>query len=433
MFDLVVIGGGSAGVRAARQAAARGKKVAIVEGRDWGGTCVVRGCVPKKLLVYATDKGAACQKAAYYGWQNTGATPSLHWPTLRDKVQAEVQRLSGIYSNLLTQSNVTLYNGWAQFVSPNSVHVGDTVLQARHILIAVGGAPIKPRDFGFTSDDLFVLPTLPMHCTVYGGGYIGAELAGVLHGLGVAVTWAWRGDKPLRAFDTEVIDALLQAYAARGIVFKPNTAIEDLTPNDTVLWAVGRRAATKRLLLSNAGLVANSDGTLNVDDTLCAGATIYAAGDVLGRITLTPVALHEAECVVNVLYGDNTRRPDYTLVPSAVFSRPEIGTVGVTETEAQAFSHSVYTTRFKPMGLAFVPSTDADKMLMKIIVDEHDVVRGMHIVGEGAAEMIQCLGVAVKMGVTKAQLSAVMPVHPTAAEEMVTLRTPTRTHTVGAA
>ena len=421
--DLFVIGAGSAGVRAARLAAAAGKRVIIAEAREPGGTCVLRGCVPKKLLVYAGDGLQSAREAGAYGVR--GLQPDLDWPTLREGVRAETLRLSGLYAGLLERSGVRLLHGRARLTGPHEVSVGEQMFTAEHLLIAVGGEPIRPRPFGMTSDDVFALPELPAQCTVYGGGYIGMEMAHILHTLGVRVRLAFRGPAPLRGFDADVVRVLEAAYRDDGIALQPHTPLESLTQADNVLWAVGRRPLTDDLGLQALGIATDPAGHVQVDVCLRTSVpSVFAAGDAVGRLPLTPVALHEAGCIVETLYGAGEKIPDYTDVPGAVFSRPEAAGVGVTEAAAD-FPHAVYLTEFRPMRHAL--SGRSGTMLMKVIVDRRDdALRGIHIVGEGAAEMVQCLAVAVKARLTKAQLSAVMPLHPTAAEELITLRTPVR-------
>lgn len=446
-FDLLVIGAGSGGVRAARTAAGQGIKVGIIEDRYWGGTCVNVGCVPKKLYSYAAHFAEDFADAAGYGW--TVTKPEFSWPTLRDNRAAEILRLNGIYNNLLENSGVQRIEGRGKIVSEHSVQVGDKTYTGERLLIATGSWPFIPEFTGaehcITSNEIFDLAEFPKRFLVYGGGYIAVEFASIFNGLGADTHLVYRGDKPLRGFDEEVRDFACKEIAASGVQMQLGceiTAIEKQATGllvtlsdgrsfevDQVLSATGRRGNIENLGLENVGLDVNKNGELSVDDSFCTQVpSIYALGDLVGGPQLTPVALAEAMVLVHNLYsGKELRKMDYKNIPTAVFCHPNIGTVGLGEEEARKVYPAirVYSTSFKPMRNTL--SGNTSRTLMKLIVeDATDKVVGCHVVGADAGELVQGIGIAVKAGLTKADFDATIGIHPTSAEELVTMRTLTR-------
>lgn len=453
-WDLLVIGGGSGGVRAARFAAQTGARVALIEQHDLGGTCVNVGCVPKKLMVYGAQFAEAWSDASAYGWQVP--TPTFSWPVLRDHVRQEVQRLSGLYGTMLTNSEVTVYYGHARFLDAQRVQVGETVLSARHVLIATGGWPDRPDIPGIEraidSNDFFSLPELPARTVVLGGGYIALELAGILQALGSAVTVVHRNDQWLRGFDDDVRQHVLAAIQANGVTLVSGatvTALAEDTPGTTrvhaadgstwvaecVLVATGRRPRSDALGLEHTAVTCDARGFIQVNAQFqTADPAISAIGDVIGprlsdgrsRLLLTPVALAEGMAVARRLFGhDPLATVDYEATPTAVFTDPPLATVGLTEAEARARGHRVrvFESRFRPMKKTLTASTG--RVYAKLIVDaETDRVLGCHWVGPEAGEIIQGFAVAIRCGATKAQFDATMGIHPTAAEELVTMRMP---------
>ncbi len=441
-FDLFVIGGGSAGVRCARIAASHGAKVAIAETRFWGGTCVNVGCVPKKIMVQAAEYGAWMRDAAGFGWDITpGSTHD--WARLAAARDAEVTRLSAIYARLLAGAGVTAFEGHARFAGPHSVEVNGEVVTAARVVIAVGGAPVRPEipgaDTALISDDLFTLPALPGRVAVLGAGYIALEFAMLLRGLGAEVDLVYRGDLPLRGFDEDIRQAMVEALDAAGIrrhggqapraieprrvILADGTAVE----TDCVMLAVGRRPALAGLNLEAAGLAADATGALTVDGSHATAVPhIYAIGDVTDRVNLTPMATAVGHALADSLFGGNPRQASYRNVPSAVFTDPPIATVGLTEAEAAATGPTdIYVARFTPMRHAI--SGRSRKTLMKLVVDARtDRVLGAHVMGDDAAEMLQGFAVAITAGATKADFDRTIGIHPTAAEEFVTMRTRTR-------
>src|SRR5690554_1509708 len=446
-FDLLVIGAGSGGVRAARTAATQGIKVGIIEDRYWGGTCVNVGCVPKKLYSYAAHFAEDFADAAGYGW--TVAKPEFHWPTLHDNRAAEILRLNGIYNRLLEGSGVQRIEGRGKILTPNSVQVGDKTYTAERLLIATGSWPFIPEFPGaehcITSNEIFDLPDFPKRFLVYGGGYIAVEFASIFNGLGAETHLVYRGEKPLRGFDEEVRDFVQNEITNHGVKLELGcqiTAIEKQATGllvklsdgrsievDTVLSATGRRGNVENLGLENVGLEVNESGELAVDSNFCTQVpSIYALGDLIGGPQLTPVALAEAMVLVHNLYsGKEPRKMDYKNIPTAVFCHPNIGTVGLGEEEARKVYPAirVYSTSFKPMRNTL--SGNPGRTLMKLIVeDATDKVVGCHVVGADAGELVQGIGIAVKAGLTKADFDATIGIHPTSAEELVTMRTLTR-------
>jgi glutathione reductase (NADPH) len=445
--DLFVIGAGSGGVRAARIAAGYGAKVMIAEEYRVGGTCVIRGCVPKKLMVYASRFSHEFEEAAGFGWSLGEAT--FDWATLIRNKDREIDRLEGIYRTNLERSGVEIVNSRAVIEDAHTVHVLATGqrVQARIILVAVGAHPtlepvVPGGELGITSNEVFHLKELPRRIMVVGGGYIAVEFAGVFAGLGSAVTLLHRGDKLLRGFDDDVREALGAAYAQRGIdlaLGKTATRMDrtadgiavtlsdgSVVTVDQVLVATGRRPNTGGLGLDKVGIAVDQVGAIPVDSysqTLI--PSIYAVGDVTNRANLTPIAIREGHAFADTVFGHKPTIVDHDLIPTAVFSTPEIGVIGCSE--AAAWSRygdiDVYRTAFRPMKATL--SGAQDRVLMKLIVDKAtDKVVGVHVVGHDAGEMIQLAGIAVTMGATKADFDRTVAVHPTASEELVTMRTP---------
>ncbi|ODA66556.1 Glutathione amide reductase [Methyloligella halotolerans] len=442
-YDLFVIGAGSGGVRAARTAAAYGKKVAIAEEYRVGGTCVIRGCVPKKLLVYGARYAKEFEDAHAYGWSFGEA--QFDWPTLIGNVAAEVDRLNGVYARLLEQSSVTTMLSRATVEDPHTVRLADRdePVTAERILLATGGHPMFPdipgREHFISSDDCFKLETLPKSIAILGAGYIGLEFAGIFNALGVDVTVIYRGDQILRGFDDELRDMLAESLRKQGMDIRVNTnitAIEkegdgvrlQLTSGDslsveTVMAATGRLPNTVGLGLESAGVELGWNGHVVVDDYSKSSVdSIYAVGDITDRFNLTPVAIREAMAFVETVYCDNPTSVDYLKVPTAVFTTPEGAMVGLTEQDARERCQiDVFKTTFRPMKYS-LPKGD-EKMLLKLIVDaESDEVLGCHVLGPDAAEIIQTAAIAITNGLTKADFDLTMALHPTAAEELVTLR-----------
>jgi len=446
-YDLFVIGAGSGGVRAARMAASKGKKVAVAEDRYLGGTCVNVGCVPKKLFVYASQFSELFHASKGFGWSLT-EQPSFDWPSLRDNKTREIERLNGIYNNLIENSGADLFDGRATVAGPHRVTVNGTTYSAKTILIATGGWPYIPEfpgsELALSSNEMFSLEQLPKTAVVVGGGYIAVEFAGILNGLGVETHLVYRGANLLKSFDREMSDKVTEGMAAKGVNIHLNTQIneinksegslsvvlQDMTSIDSglVLYATGRQANTANLGLENTAVVLRDNGSIVVDDNFCsAEPSIYALGDVIDRVQLTPVAIQEAMVLVDHLYGDGSAAIDYSDIPTAVFCQPELGTVGLSEEQARAEYQdiAVYTSDFKPMLQTL--GGGADRITMKLVVDtQTDRVVGCHMVGDHAAEIIQGLGIALKAGATKAHFDATVGIHPSAAEEFVTMRTQIR-------
>lgn len=447
-YDLLVIGAGSGGVRAARIAAGYGAKVAIAEEYRVGGTCVIRGCVPKKLMVYASQVGHEIEDGVRFGW--TAGVPSFDWTTLRTNVAAEVDRLNGLYIQNLVKAGVEIFASRAELVGDHEVRLtklGRTVT-AKRLLIATGGAPfIDPAlagsQYALTSNEVFSLPTFPKTIVIAGGGYIAVEFAGIFKGLGATTTLVYRGDQILRGFDDDLRAQLTAQMQRSGLDLRTNTHFDklekagehvhvtlvggDVIKADAVLFAMGRRPATAGLGLETAGVdVDERSGAIKVDaQSKTSRDHIFAVGDVTDRVNLTPVAIREGHAFADTQFGGKSVVVDHSLIPTAVFSAPELGTVGLTEAEARASypDLDIYRTTFRPMK-ATISGRD-EKIFMKLLVDAaSDRVVGVHMMGHGAGELIQVLGIAVKMGATKADFDATIAVHPTAAEEFVTLRSP---------
>jgi glutathione reductase (NADPH) len=449
-FDLFVIGGGSGGVRSARIAAGHGARVAVAEERFWGGTCVNVGCVPKKIMVNAAEYGAWAEDAAAFGWSIE--THGHDWAKLAAARDAEVARLSGIYGRLLGNAGVTSFDARATFLDAHTLDVGGKRVTAERIIIAVGGTAsrldIPGAELGLISDDIFTLKALPKRVAVLGAGYIAVEFACILKGLGAEVTLVHRAPLPLRGFDEDIRSAAAEALVAQGITCRADvspTRIEaqgaarllhlsdgSAAEFDAVFFCTGRAPATKGLGLEKAGVAVNTAGAIMVnEDHATSQPHIFAIGDVLDRVNLTPMATAVGHALADTLYGNNPRRVSYENVPTAVFMNPPIGTVGITEEEAAKRGPAdIYVTRFTPMRHT-ISKREGRKTLMKLVVCQRtQKILGAHMIGEDAGEMMQGIGIAVVMGATKQDFDRTIGIHPTAAEEFVTLRT--RTRVVGA-
>ena len=449
--DLLVIGAGSGGVRAARTAAGLGARVTVVEDKALGGTCVNVGCVPKKLLWYGAHVNDDLEDAAGFGWHVPKATFS--WETLRDHTLAEVRRLNGVYEKLFEVSGVQLVRGRGTLIDANTVEIvtstGLLRRSAKHILIATGGAPVRPAipgaEHAVVSDDLFTLPTWPKRVAVIGGGYIGVEFAGIFHGTGSTVHMIIRGEGVLNGFDHDVVNSLGEALKRRGLEphYRTNvTAIEKHGAHktvvidgpagvrrldvDLVVLATGRAPLIAGLGLESVGVATDRKGAVMVDDHFATTVPgIYAIGDVVDRHNLTPVALAQGMLVARTLFGEPPTPLDWENIPTAVFSNPPVGTVGLSEAEARRrFADVVvYRSIFAP--LKSKVSGREEKTMMKLVVDaSNDRVIGVHMVGPDAGEIVQGFAVALKCGATKARFDATIGIHPTAAEEFVTMRSP---------
>ena len=475
-FDLFVIGAGSGGTRAARIAAGHGARVAVAEERFLGGTCVNVGCIPKKLFVYASHFAEDFEDAAGFGWRcapgaasSRGAeSPAFDWSILVANKDREIERLNGIYRGLIEGAGARLYDARATIVGPHAIDVAGSTVSARHVLVATGGEPTLPDipgiEHAIRSDDVFYLERLPKRLIVVGGGYIAVELAGVFAGLGVEVTQLYRGPLFLRGFDDDIRRALAEEMRKRGVDlrFDANVAAIERTAGnaspgvdgiravlaasgarngragadgaaetldaDRILYATGRHPNTAGLGLENAGVATAPNGAVRVDAWSRTNVEhIYAVGDVTDRINLTPVAIREGHCFAETVFNDNPISPDHEDVPTAVFSQPAIGTCGLTEAEAEARypSIDVYLSSFRP--LKHTLSGRDQRSVMKLLVDaETDRVIGCHLLDPDAAEIVQGVGIAMKCGATKAQFDRTMAIHPTAAEEIVTMRSPAR-------
>jgi len=447
-FDLFGIGAGSGGVRAARFAAGFGAKVAVAESRYLGGTCVNVGCVPKKLLVYGAHFAEDFEQASGFGWSLGEA--NFDWATLIANKDREIHRLNGIYRNLLVNSGVTLMEGHAKLTGPHEVEVNGQRHTAKHILIATGGWPQIPEipghEHAISSNEAFFLNTLPKRVLVVGGGYIAVEFAGIFHGLGAQTSLLYRGEMFLRGFDGAVRKHLHEELTKRGMDVQFNADIEriDKQPDgslkatlkdgreliaDCVFYATGRRPMLDNLGLEHTGVKLDERGFVEVDDLYqSAEPSILAIGDVIGRVQLTPVALAEGMAVARRLFKPEQYRPvDYQMIPTAVFSLPNIGTVGLSEEQAIEAGHKVqiFESSFRPMKLTLTECQE--RTLMKLVVDaDTDKVLGCHMVGPEAGEIVQGLAIALKAGATKQHFDETIGVHPTAAEEFVTMRTPVK-------
>jgi glutathione reductase (NADPH) len=448
-YDLFVIGGGSGGVRAARVAAGdAGAKVALAEEDRYGGTCVIRGCVPKKLMVFASEYSGIAEDASAYGWDVS--LGDFNWGRFKTKLHAELDRLEGIYRNLLKGSGVDSYDARARVVDAHTVELSTGERKtAKHILLAMGGRPVKPdlpgAELAITSNDIFHLEEMPENILILGGGYIACEFAGILNGLGVEVTQYYRGAQVLRGFDEEARGLVSEEMIQRGVKLHLGTNIlamektedgkikvkatnGDENVFDQVMFATGRAPNTDDMGLEEVGVKLGRGGQVLVDDYgQTEGPSIYAVGDVTDRVNLTPVAIREGMAFVETVFKGNPTKPDHELIPTAIFTQPEFGTVGLSEEDArEAGPIEVYCTSFKPMQTAFAGR--AERVMMKLVVcaDTRRVL-GCHIVAPGAGEMIQLAGIAVKMGATKEDFDRTVAVHPTMSEEIVTMKAPVRT------
>lgn len=445
-FDLFVIGAGSGGVRAGRFAAGFGARVAVAESRYLGGTCVNVGCVPKKLLVYGAHYAEDFEQAKSFGW--TTGEPGFDWQTLIANKDRQIQHLNGIYRNLLVNSGVTLLEGHAALRGPHEVEVNGQIYSAEHILIATGGWPQVPdipgREHAITSNEAFYLNQLPTRIVVVGGGYIAVEFASIFHGLGADTTLMYRGEMFLRGFDGSVRTHLHEELTKRGMDVRFNANIERIEKladgslqlflkngeqvnTDCVFYATGRRPMLDNLGLEHVNVKLDKNGFVEVNENYQSSEpSILAIGDVIGRVQLTPVALAEGMAVARRLFKpEDFRAVEYAHIPTAVFSLPNIGTVGLTEEDARKAGHEVrvFESRFRPMKLTL--TENQERTLMKLVVDaKTDVVLGCHMVGPEAGEIIQGLAIALKAGATKRQFDDTIGVHPTLAEEFVTMRSP---------
>jgi len=447
-YDLFVIGGGSGGVRAGRVAASLGKRVAIAEEYRFGGTCVIRGCVPKKLFVYASQYHEHFEDAAGYGWEVGEST--FDWKKLIAAKDKEIARLEGLYRKGLENNGAEILETRAELVDAHTIRLVKTgkTVTAEKIVIATGGAPnphaaLPGHEFCISSNEAFHLPELPRSILIAGGGYIAVEFANIFHGLGVDVTLIYRGKEILSRFDHDMRQGLHKAMVEKGIRIILTDVIEEVTKTaagglvaktmcgetlavDTVMLALGRDPNTNGLGLEAAGVEVNDRGAIVVDKySRTSVPHIYALGDVTDRVQLTPVAIHEAMCFIETEYRNNPTAPDHDLIATAVFSQPEIGTVGLSEEEAARRypELEIYRAEFRPMKATL--SGRSEKMIMKLVVDAASrKVVGAHVLGHDAGEMAQLLGISLKAGVTKDDFDRTMAVHPTAAEELVTMYNP---------
>jgi glutathione reductase (NADPH) len=444
-YDLFVIGAGSGGVRAARISASHGAKVAVAEEYRVGGTCVIRGCVPKKLLVYGAHFAEDMEDARRFGWNSQGA--SFDWTILRDNVAAEVNRLEGLYRQTLGNNDVEVFHERAVVTGPNNVQLASgREITAAHILIATGAWPMVPdvpgAEFGITSNEVFSLPELPKRAVIAGAGYIANEFAGIFNELGVDVTLVTRGDRMLRSYDQEIVEKLIGISRDKGIDIRLNfpfrAALKQadgsllidggdaggMIETDLLLWAVGRTPNSQGLGLEAAGVVLDTDGAVVVgNDNRTNIPGIHAVGDVTNRVQLTPVAIREGHAFADSLFGNNPRVVDYATIPSAVFSSPPLAAVGLTEDEARAqLGHiRVYKSDFRAMKNVLAGRNE--RALYKMIVDgATDKVVGLHMIGPDSAEILQAAAVAVKAGLTKQDFDDTVALHPSMAEELVLMK-----------
>ena len=441
-YDLFTIGAGSGGVRASRMSASFGAKVAVAEERYLGGTCVNVGCIPKKLLVYASHYGEDFDDLAGYGW--SVGERRFDWAKLIANKDKEISRLNGVYRKILADAGVELFEGHAEVVDAHTVAIDGKKITAKYILVAVGSWPAVPKfpgsEYAITSNEVFHLPALPEKVIVVGGGYIGVEFAGIFHGLGAKTTQLYRGDLFLRGFDKDIRSTLADEMRKRGIDLRFNADIAKIEKSaqtlkatltdgqmieaKQILYATGRGSKTPNLGLEKAGVKLKDNGAVAVDEySKSTVDSIYAIGDCTDRMMLTPVAIAEGMALANTLFNNKPTQPGYLNVPTAVFSTPNCGTVGLTEEEARAqnLKIDVYRSSFKP--LKHTLTGRDERTMMKLIVDQaNDKVLGCHMVGPEAGEIIQGLAVALNCGATKAQFDQTIGIHPTAAEEFVTMR-----------
>ena len=443
-FDLFVIGAGSGGVRAARMAAQRGARVAVADDAPLGGTCVNLGCIPKKLYSFAAHYAESAEESHGFGW--SGPAPVLDWSVLKANRAREISRLNAVYAKLLDSAGVHVLRGRARVLGPNAVEVDGTRYAARRIVVATGGRPVVPdvpgAELVITSNEIFDLATFPRHLLVVGGGYIACEFASIFRGLGAQVTQLYRGEQVLRGFDDEVRHFLASEMRKKGIDLRTGTDVLRIERDagrlratlrdgssvtaDQVLYATGRVPNTAGLGLSEIGVELASNGAVRVDEHFrTAVPSIHALGDVIDRLHLTPVALGEAMALVDDLFGDGRRVMDYALIPTTVFTHPSVGTVGLSEREASERFGALRIFRSEFMALRHTLSGSTERTLMKLVVDAAtDRVVGLHMVGADAGEIVQGFAVAMKAGATKAVFDATLGIHPTAAEEFVTMREP---------
>jgi len=445
-FDLIVIGAGSGGVRLARMSAAKGAKVAVVESRYLGGTCVNVGCVPKKLFVYGAHAGEDIEDAEGYGWSVPQDQVRFDWARLVANKNAEIERLNGIYARMLENAGVTVIEGTATLADAHTVVVGDQRYSTKHITVATGSWPAIPdvpgKECMLSSNEMFYLPQLPRQAVVWGGGYIAVEFAGILAGLGVETTLLYRGDLFLRGFDGDVRRFMVDEMRKKGVDLRFNTNIESVQNVDTqyhvcltdgstletglVMAATGRKALVDGLGLEALGVTMTDSGHVSVNRHFqTAVPSITALGDVIGTPQLTPVALGQGMVLSRRLFGDGQGEMDYSSIPTAVFCQPNIGTVGLTEEDAIEAGHKlrIYRSEFKPMKHSLTGRDE--RAMMKLVVDDKtDRVLGAHMVGPDAGEITQGIAVAIKAGATKAQFDSTVGIHPTSAEEFVTMREP---------
>jgi len=440
-FDLFTIGAGSGGVAGSRRAGSYGAKVGICEDSRVGGTCVMRGCVPKKLLVYGTQFADAFADAAGYGWHVPA--PVHDWGAMIAAKNRELDRLEGIYRKLLADSNVKLFEARGRIVDPHTVEVGGHRYTAANIMIASGGHPVMPAipgiEHAITSNEALELKSLPRRVVIAGGGYIALEFAGIFATVGAEVTIVIRGDQILRGFDDDIRSSLAQELRQRGLTIRARTQITridkdgqaylvhtgdgDALAADCVLYATGRRANTRNIGLAESGIACDDKNAVIVDEWQRTSVPhIYAVGDVTDRLNLTPVAIAEARAIAETLFNNNPMKVDHENVATAVFSQPPVGTVGLTEREARAHrAVDIYRAKFRPMKHTL--SGREERTMMKLVVDRaSDRVLGCHMVGADSPEIIQGLAIAVKCGATKRQFDQTVGIHPTAAEEFVTMR-----------
>ena len=443
-FDLFVIGAGSGGVRAARIAAMHGAKVAIAEEYLYGGTCVVRGCIPKKLLVYASRFRDEFEDAQGFGWSLR--TPSFDWPTLIANKDKEIERISGVYKSNLERAGVHLFSARAELIDRNTVRIqpGDRTVRAKTILIATGGRPVVPdlpgAGHAITSNEAFHLERMPSSIVIVGGGYIAVEFAGIFNGLGAETTLLYRGTKILRGFDEDLRDSLTQELFKRGVDVRCNARIASIDKGwsshtitlqdgstlaaDIIMFATGRTPNTAGLGLQAAGVKLGELGEIVVDEQSRSSVdNIFAVGDVTDRVNLTPVAIREGHAFADTMYGGKAVTVDHQLIPTAVFATPELGTVGLPEHVARERHPKIdiYKVNFRP--LKNTVSGRDERTLMKLVVDaETDRILGCHVLGPDAAEIVQMAAIAMRMKATKADFDSTMALHPSAAEELVTMR-----------
>jgi glutathione reductase (NADPH) len=448
-YDLFVIGGGSGGVRAARIASGEwGAKVALAEESRMGGTCVIRGCVPKKLMVFASGYRQKLADALDYGWSVEPG--DFDWARFRDRLHRELDRLEAAYRNTLTKAGVEIVDQRATIADPHTVRLADgREVTAKHILVAAGGHPTRPdsegAELGITSNEVFHLDALPKKLLVVGGGYIACEFACIFNGFGTTVTQYVRGAQILRGFDEEARGLLAESMCDRGIDIHPGSTVLEMQKRDGGIWvkaaagqedvfdqvlfATGRAPNTRGLGLEDAGVRIGRRGQVVVDDySQTSVPSIFAVGDVTDRINLTPVAIREGHAFADTVFGSRKTPVDHDLVASAVFTQPELGSIGMTEEEAMDGERmiEVYCASFRPMQQAFIEKSE--RVLFKLVVDkETRKVLGCHIVADGAGELIQMVAIAIKMGATKEDFDRTVAVHPTISEELVTMRKPIRT------